>query len=115
MHIVAGSYDLDRETIKPKRVNPDDKEECYVALQAISLKAGLEAMKGNFRRAGKLITNRSTEAEPLQGLEEVQVLCNMAFVQHREGRHHTAVLCYCKALKLASQNKAALIPLVSFS
>lgn len=81
-------------------------------LQAVSLKAELEASRGNLRRAGKLMTNRSPEAEPLQGLEEVQVLCNMAYVQHQEGKFHTAVLCYSKALKLASQNKAALIPLV---
>ena len=78
----------------------------------MSLKAELEALRGNYRRAGKLLGNRTVEAEPLQGLEEVQVLCNMAYIQHQERKYHTAVLCYSKALQLASTHKAVLLPWV---
>ena len=81
-------------------------------LQAVSLKAELEALRGNCRRAGKLVTARGSDVGSVQGLEDVQMLCNMGYVQHVQGKHHTAVLCYSKALKAAAQSRAPLLPLV---
>lgn len=78
----------------------------------MSLKAELEAIRGNLKRAGKLVTSRPGNAQDLHASEEVQVLCNLAHVQHCEGKYHTAVLCYSKALKFASQAETAPQPLV---
>ena len=82
-------------------------------VQGLSLKAELEARRGNLRRAGKLVTTRPAEdAAAGSAAERVQVLCNMGYVQHREGKHHTAALCFSKALQTAAASRAPLLPAV---
>ncbi|KAK9804215.1 hypothetical protein WJX72_001596 [[Myrmecia] bisecta] len=100
--------------------------------QGLSLKAQLEYLRHNYRKAAKLLTavptasrdspptasNASTSgsgppqpqppADPAAAaMSRVTMLCNMGAVQHSQGKHHTAALCFSTALKAAADAVAA--------
>jgi len=83
-------------------------------LQSMSLKAELEALRGNLRRAGKLVAAGVVEGGGLRGPEAVQALCNMGCIQHCEGKHRSALFCYSKALDAAAGMRYQLWPAVNF-
>lgn len=67
-----------------------------LAVQALSLKGELEALRGSLYRAAKLVASHADD--DLSGPERCQMLCNMGVIQHLEGKHHVAALCFRKAL-----------------
>ena len=86
----------------------------HLFLQSICLKAELEALRGNLRRAGKLVAGGlPEEGGGLHGPKAVQALCNMGCIQHYEGKHHSALFCYSRALDAAGGHCNELRPAVS--
>lgn len=81
--------------------------------QALSLKAQLEALRGNLRRAAKLVVTHPEDAQQLEEAEKRQMLCNMGCVQHHEGKHHAAVLCFSKAEATGASKPPPLLSAVS--
>ena len=83
-------------------------------VQSICLKAELEALRGNLRRAGKLVAGGlSEEGDGLHDPKAMQALCNMGCIQHCEGKHSSALFCYSKALDVAGGLRYELRPAVS--
>ena len=72
-------------------------------IQAVALKAELEAARYNLRRAGKLLMAHGTSGADATDVEVLQTLCNTAQIQHRAGRHHSAALSYANALEAAAK------------
>ena len=90
------------------------QESKRLLVQSICLKAELEALRGNLRRAGKLVAGGlPEEGVRLAGPKAVQALCNMGCIQHCEGKHHSALFCYSNALDAADGLRNELRPAVS--
>lgn len=81
-------------------------------MQAISLKAELEALQGRLEKAGKLILPTVEEANAAS-MEQAAALGNLAYLQHCKGCHYTSKFLLQMASQAAMASSLPLLQAVS--